>query len=80
MKVQWQRLGHAGLTSAFASMALAGVQDSRLPALLIAYYPSQRKELLYRAGRLLGELPSAFSAEMLALELGLQTLSILLDT
>ena len=46
---------------------------------LLAYFPDGRRQLLYRSGKLLGKLQSAFASEMLALEWGLQVLIGFLD-
>ena len=48
--------------------AKRGGGDSAAGVVLIAYYSNGDRELLYRAGRLLGDLDSSFTAEALALE------------
>ena len=60
--------------------ARRGEGDSAAGSALIAYYPSGERELLFRAGRLLGRLRSAFLAEALAAEFSLDLFFLLLNS
>ena len=60
--------------------ARRGNSQSAAGIALIAYYPGGRRELVYRAGRCLGELSSAFLAEALAMEWGLQFFTIIMKS
>lgn len=52
---------------------------SSVGMVVMAYYPGGRKELLHRSGSILGELSSAFLAELSALELGLQKVAFFIN-
>ena len=59
--------------------ARRGIREASAGSALIAYLPSGEELLLCRSGRLLGHLDSAFDAEVLALELGLESHKSFLD-
>ena len=54
--------------------ARRGDGNSAVGMALFAFSPVGERELVYRAGKILGNLPSAFVAELLALEWGLEIL------
>ena len=50
----------------------SGAKHAAAGIVIMAYYPGGRRELLHRSGKVLGDLSSAFLAELLALDIGLQ--------
>ena len=79
----WEWLNQVALQEALADNAnlrlcvdgaRRGNGESSAGIALLAYFSDGRQELLHRSGKILGELHSAFAAEMLALDWGLQVL------
>ena len=59
--------------------ARRGCGQSAAGMVILAYYLGARKEVLLRSGKLLGNLSSAFLAEMLALEWSLEVFVTRMD-
>ena len=88
MKSDWERCSQDALCEARTRKAnlrlcLDGARRGNGQAAagitLLAYYPCGRRDLIYRSGRLLGTLSSAFASEMLALDVAIQALLFLMD-
>ena len=84
----WERCEHSALQEARACKAnlrlcVDGARRGNSSAAggmaLMAYYQGGRREVIFRSGKLLGELSSAFASEMLALDWALQTFLVLMD-
>ena len=88
LEIDWNRTDESAIKEAKARKsnfrlsvdgALRGSGKASGGVALFAYYPSGRRELLFRAGVGFGQLQSAFLAAMLAIEWELQEFVILMN-
>ncbi len=71
IQMAYTRLGQLMPISGYAWTVAAAEMAEQRQVWHFAYYADGHRNLLYRSGRLLGNLESAFLAEALALEWGL---------